>query len=181
MAKSVESDDVDDIDPHLLEQNEGIINAFVHEQHSVLTTPEIEEHVEIGDRQLRRRLDDLEDEGLVGSRKPGRTKLWWLTTEVEEPVSVRYPIVKLIRERLSLQFVLLGGLLGIASVIIITATIFIINYNIDIPFVSQDLVMVVGLSTSLVAALFLVIGGAIAGTVWLFRSLGIEIRYNSDP
>lgn len=92
MAPSTDSEKTVDVDPHLKEQNEGIFDAFAQEEHTILTTPEIENHIDLSGRQVRRRLDDLEDKGIVASRKPGRTKLWWLEAEVEEPISVQYPI-----------------------------------------------------------------------------------------
>ena len=90
----------EEIDPSLKEQNEGILYAFAKEDHRVLTTPEIVRHVDLSRRQVERRLKNLRDHEIVGTRKPGRTRLWWLETEVEEPVSVQYPILKLIQERL---------------------------------------------------------------------------------
>ncbi len=170
----------DAIDPYLKEQNEGILYAFAKENHRVLTTPEIVEHVDLSRRQVERRLKNLRDQGIVGTRKPGRTRLWWLETEVEEPVSVQYPILKLIQERLSLQLVVLGVLLGIVTVICSTAAVLVASYGFSNYFVDVEVLLQATLLFSLTAVMFLLTGGLVAGTVWLFDHLGIEIRYNPD-
>jgi len=49
--------------PHLKEQDKGIIEAFAGEDHHVLTNSEISEHVSLSDRQVRRQLGKLVDQG----------------------------------------------------------------------------------------------------------------------
>lgn len=169
-----------EIDPYLKEQNEGIFYAFAKEDHQVLTTPEIVEHVDLSRRQVERRLKNLRDQGIVGTRKPGRTRLWWLETEVEEPVSVQYPIFKLIQQRLSLQLVVIGILLGVVTVISSTTAVLVANYGFSPYLVDTESLLHATLLFSMTAVLFLLTGGLIAGTVWLFDHLGIEIRYNPD-
>lgn len=169
-----------EIDPSLKEQNEGIFYAFAKEDHRVLTTPEVVEHVDLSRRQVERRLKNLGDQGIVGTRKPGRTRLWWLEAEVEEPASVQYPILKLIQERLSLQLIVIGFLLGIVTVVSSTAAILFANYGFSFYFVDFELLLQATLLFSMTAVMFLLTGGLVAGTVWLFDHLGIEIRYNPD-
>ncbi|QIB78814.1 helix-turn-helix transcriptional regulator [Haloferax volcanii] len=185
-SKSTDKADSVDIDPYLKEQNEGIFNAFANEEHTVLTTPEIEQHVDLGGRQVRRRLDKLEDEGIVGSRKPGRTKLWWLRTEVEEPVSAKYPIIRLVQNTLSLQFVFLGLLVGGVGVIFMSVATVLMAYNLSLPSVlflpsiPTSSVIQWGLLSSLLAAGFLIAGGSIAAVNWILDYIGIEISYSPD-
>ncbi|MCO8243132.1 MULTISPECIES: winged helix-turn-helix domain-containing protein [unclassified Haladaptatus] len=177
--KSKDSEEVEDIDPYLKEQNEGIFNAFAREDHSILTTSEIAEHVNLVPRQVRRRLDDLEDEGIVGSRKPGRSKLWWLQSEVREPTSAQYPIIQLIQERISLQLAMLGILSGVLTVIFTSISTVALAYDIIPPFISTETVIRYGLLASMVSAGFFIASGAIAAIDWMFRHLGIEIKYNT--
>ncbi|WP_181686428.1 hypothetical protein [Halorhabdus salina] len=180
MSKSTNETEISDIDPYLKEQNEGILYAFAKEDNRVLTTPEIEEHVDIGRRQVDRRLKSLRDKGIVGTRKPGRTRLWWLESEVEEPASVQYPIVKLIREKLSLQFIVIGVLLGIVSAILSTAGVIANSNNITILMIDSGMIFHATLLSGLLAVMFFITGGSIAGTVWLFKYMGIEIRYKGE-
>lgn len=170
----------DEIDPYLKEQNEGIFYAFSKEDHQVLTTPEIVEHVDLSRRQVERRLKNLRDQGIVGTRKPGRTRLWWLEAEIEEPASVQYPILRLIQKRLSLQLIVIGALLGIVTVISSTAAVLVANYGFSFSLVDGEMLLQATLLFSMTAVLFLLTGGLVAGTVWLFGHLGIEIRYNPD-
>ena len=106
--------------------------------------------------------------------------MWWLETEVEEPVSVQYPIFKLIQQRLSLQLVVIGILLGVVTVISSTTAVLVANYGFSPYLVDTESLLHATLLFSMAAVLFLLTGGLIAGTVWLFDHLGIEIRYNPD-
>lgn len=169
-----------DIDPHLKEQNEGIFYAFSVADYKVLTTSEIADQVDIEQRTVLRRLKKLQKEGIVGSRKPGRTRLWWLEAEVEEPASVKYPIIRLIQRRLSLQFVVIGIAIGAAAVILITTSLFTAAWDISPPFISNQRIIQAGLIASFFSALFFLSAAVVAGTGWLFDRLGIEIRYNPD-
>lgn len=169
-----------DINPHLMEQNEGIFEAFALEEHTVLTTSEITEHLSLSRRQVQRRLENLVDEEIVGTRKPGGDRLWWLEEEVPEPYRVSYPIYGLIQDRISLQFILLGGLLGLVTVFLATAAVILFAYDLSWWIFSTENVFQAVLISSMSAVLFILIGGAIIGTVWLFSHLGIEIRYKSN-
>jgi predicted HTH transcriptional regulator len=75
-------------DPHLKEQDKGIIEAFAREDHQVLTNSEIAQHVSLSNRQVRRRLDKLADQGIIGKRVAGGVKLAWLEKDVKEPITV---------------------------------------------------------------------------------------------
>jgi len=163
------------VDAQLKEQNEGIFTAFSLEEHNVLTTSEIADHVDIKKRQVRRRLNDLEDEGIVDSRKPGRTKLWWLQEEVEEPLSVRYPAIGEVKERLSLQLLLMGVLFGISSVLLTTGFLLSSYYEVPVPLLTSQSIIQSGLLSSMIAAGLFMAASIIAGLDWLLGHLEIEI------
>lgn len=95
-------------------------------------------------------------------------------------MSVQYPILKLIQERVSLQLTVLGVLLGIVTVICSTAAVLVATYDFTVFVIDADLLLQATLLSSMTAVMFLLTGGLIAGTVWLFNHLGIEIRYNPD-
>ncbi len=90
-------------DPHLKEQDKGIIEAFAREDHNVLTNSEIAEHVSVHPRTVRRRLDDLADEGIIGKRVVSGVKLAWLEENVKEPITVQYPLLRYVRDHTSVQ------------------------------------------------------------------------------
>ena len=74
----------------------------------------------------------------------------------------------------------LGVLLGIVTVICSTAAVLVASYGFSIYFVDVEVLLQATLLFSLTAVMFLLTGGLVAGTVWLFDHLGIEIRYNPD-
>lgn len=176
MGKSTNEVDIPDPDPRYKEQTDGILYAFANENYRVLTTTEIANHLDIGRRQVERRLKDLNDLGIVESRKPGRTRLWWLEAEVEEPVTVSYPIVKLVRERISLQFIALGVVSGIITLIYSTAAIIAGNYDIAIWIIDFELFVTASLLASLFGAMMFLVGGVIASISWFSKHLGLEIQ-----
>lgn len=95
-------------DPHLKEQDKGIIEAFAREDHRVLTNSEISEHVSLSDRQVRRRLDKLANKGIIGKRVVSGVKMAWLEEDVKEPITVQYQLLTYVRDRASVQLFLIG-------------------------------------------------------------------------
>lgn len=106
-----------ELDPNLKVQDAAIIEAFAVLDHEVVTSTEIHEHVDLSQKQVRRRLDDLADRGIVESRKPGRDRLWWLVADVREPITVQYPLLRYVRDHISVQFLLLGLCIGVVAVL----------------------------------------------------------------
>lgn len=168
------------IDPHLKEQDEAIFEAFARADYQVLTAKEIGEYVDLGDRQVRRRLHDLADREVVGTRKPGRDRLWWLEQDVKEPITVQYPLLRFVRDRSSIQLLLIG--LGIATVamILIMSALISFAYNVSPIIVSQDKLLRLGLYASMFAGGFLIASVSSAAVGWLFRNLGITLRPPND-
>lgn len=101
-------------DPKKKEQDPAIIGVFADAEHPVLTTKEIAEELShIGLKQTRRRLFDLVDHGIINTRKPARDRIWWLIEEVEEPITVRYPLLRIVWDRFEIQVMLFGAILGL--------------------------------------------------------------------
>ena len=88
------------IDASLKKQDQAILKAFSRAEHQVVLSREIGEFVDLSDRQIRRRLKDLASRDIVGTRKPGRDRLWWLKEEVKEPITAQYPLLRFARDRL---------------------------------------------------------------------------------
>lgn len=116
-------------DADLKEQDEGIIEVFSKHEHDVLTVGEIAEDVSITKRQVRRRLRDLSDRGVVGVRKTSGRNLAWLEEDVGEPITVRYPLLRFVRDRLSVQFFVVGASIGIFSSIVFFFMILGVSYG----------------------------------------------------
>lgn len=165
------------IDPNLKEQERGIVDAFARVDHRVVTTGELAEHVSLSKRHLRRRLDDLVDRGIIGTRKPGRDRLWWLETDVKEPITVQYPLLQFVRDKVSVQLLLVALGVGIIAVILTPAAAMSYAYNVSPPLISRAELLRYGLLASLLASGFLIAATVVAVVGWLFRYLGIDLMH----
>ena len=163
-------------DPHLKEQDKGIIEAFAREDHNVLTNSEIAEHVSVHPRTVRRRLDDLADEGIIGQRVVSGVKLAWLEKNVKEPITVQYPLLRYVRDHTSVQLFLLGIAGGIVSVLILLATALTIGYDIPVGLVGREQLLYYGVLAAATSALFIIVAVMFAVIEWLLRYLGIDVE-----
>lgn len=163
-------------DPHLKEQDKGIIEAFAREDHNVLTNSEISEHVSVSPRTVRRRLDDLADEGIIGKRVVSGVKLAWLEENVKEPITVQYPLLRYVRDHTSVQLFLIGIAGGIVSVLILLAAAISIGYGIPVGFIGSEQLLVYGVLAATVSALFIIVAVMFAVIEWLLRYLGIDVE-----
>jgi len=162
------------IDASLKKQDQAILEAFSRAEHQVVLSREIGEFVDLSDRQIRRRLKDLASRDIVGTRKPGRDRLWWLKEEVKEPITAQYPLLRFARDRLSIQFLLIGLAIGIIAVVLVPAASIAFAYNTSPPLISRSELLQAGLLASMLAALFLITSVIFAGLGWVLRYLGIE-------
>jgi DNA-binding transcriptional ArsR family regulator len=163
-------------DPHLKEQDKGIIEAFAREDHRVLTNSEISEHVSLSDRQVRRRLDKLADQGIIGKRVVSGVKMAWLEEDVKEPITVQYPLLTYVRDRASVQLFLIGILGGIVAVLILLGAAISIGYNVPVGFVSREQLLVYGVLAATVSALFMIVAAMMAVIGKLMRYYGIDVE-----
>lgn len=166
-------------DPHLKEQDKGIIEAFAKEDHHVLTNTEISEHVSVSTRTVRRRLDKLDEKGVIGKRVVSGVKLAWLEQEVKEPITVQYPLLRYVRDHASVQLFLLGIAGGIVSVLILLAAALAIDYGILIEFMDFQLadeqLLGYGVLAATVSAMLIIVAVMFAVIEWLLRYLGVDI------
>jgi len=162
-------------DPYLKEQDKGIIEAFAQEDHNVLTNSEIAKHVSVHPRTVRRRLDDLADEGLIGKRVVSGVKLAWLEENVKEPITVQYPLLRYVRDRTSVQLFLLGIAVGIVSVLILLAAALAIGYDIPMGFLGREQLLYYGVLAAVLSALFILVAAMFASIEWLLRYLGVDV------
>lgn len=165
-------------DPHLKEQDKGIIEAFAKEDHHVLTSTEISDHVSVSKRTVRRRLDELNEEGVIGKRVVSGVKLAWLEEEVKEPITVQYPLLRYVRDHTSVQLFLLGIAGGIVSVLILLAAAISIGYGIPIEFIGREQLLVYGVLAATISALFIIVAVMFAVIEWLLRYLEIDVESN---
>ncbi|EMA19426.1 winged helix-turn-helix domain-containing protein [Haloarcula amylolytica] len=163
-------------DPHLKEQDKGIIEAFAREDHNVLTNSEIAEHVSVHPRTVRRRLDDLADEGIIGKRVVSGVKLAWLEENVKEPITVQYPLLRYVRDHTSIQLSLIGIAGGIVSVLILLAAAISLGYGIPIWFINREQLLVYGVLAAAVSAIFLIVAVMFAVIEWLLRYYEVDIE-----
>lgn len=167
-------------DPHLKEQDKGIIEAFAKEDHRVLTNTEISEHVSVSKRTVRRRLDKLDEKGVIGKRVVSGVKLAWLEKEVKEPITVQYPLLRYVWDHTSVQLLLIGIAGGIVSVLILLAAALTIGYGIPIEFMGFQLaneqLLVYGVLAATVSALFIIVAVMFAVIEWLLRYLGVDVE-----
>lgn len=61
--------------------DDEILRVFQDSSDLVLFTGEIADELPIGDNGTRKRLKELEEKGLVKSKKRGKVIVWWLTDE----------------------------------------------------------------------------------------------------
>lgn len=163
-------------DPNVKEQDKGIIKAFAREDHQVLTNSEIAQHVSLSNRQVRRRLDKLADQGIIGKRVAGGVKLAWLEKDVKEPITVQYPLLTYVRDRVSVQLFLLGIMGGIVSVLVLLSAAISIGYDISISFVSREQILVYGVLAATVSALFIIVAALTALVEKLIGYFGIDLE-----
>lgn len=163
-------------DPHLKEQDKGIIEAFAQEDHRVLTNSEISEHVSLSDRQVRRRLDKLADQGIIGKRVVSGVKMAWLEQDVKEPITVQYPLLTYVRDRLSVQMFLIGILSGIVAVLILLGAAISIGYDVPVGFISREQLLVYGVVAATISALFVIVAAIMAVIGKLMRHYGIDVE-----
>lgn len=163
-------------DPHLKEQDKGIIEAFAKEDHRVLTNTEISEHVSVSKRTVRRRLDKLDEKGVIGKRVVSGVKLAWLEQEVKEPITVQYPLLRYVRDHTSVQLFVLGIAGGIISVLILLSAALAIGYDIPIGFLTNKQMLVFGVGAAVISALFILVAILFALIEWLLRYLGIDVE-----
>jgi DNA-binding transcriptional ArsR family regulator len=163
-------------DPHLKEQDEGIIEAFAKEDHRVLTNTEISDHVSVSKRTVRRRLDELNENGVVGKRVVSGVKLAWLEEEVKEPITVQFPLLRYVRDHVSIQLFLLGIAGGIISVLTLLSATLSIRYGLSIGLVGSEQLLIYGVLAAVVSALFILIAIVFAVVEWLLRYIGVDIE-----
>lgn len=177
MTKSnTETEDDSLPDPHLKEQEKGIIEAFAREDHNVLTNSEIAEHVSVSRRTVRRRLDDLADQGIIGKRVVSGVKLAGLEENVKEPITVQYPLLRYVRDHASVQLFLIGIAGGIVSVLVLLAAALSLGYDIRIWFIGREQLLLYGVLAAAVSAVFMTVAVMFAVIEWLLRYLGLDVE-----
>lgn len=164
-----------ELDASLKTQDKPIIDAFSHAEHQVLLTTEVAERVELSDRQVRRRLKDLASRDILGTRKPGRDRLWWLKRDVREPITAQYPLLRFARDRLSVQLLLVGLGVGVLALILVPTASLTYAYSVSPPLFTRELLLQAGLGASMLAGGFLVAAVAAGVTGWLARRAGVEL------
>lgn len=133
-------------DPYRDEQDPAILEVFSRAEQPVLTTKEIEEELDnIGLKQTRRRLQNLVDEGVLETRKPSRDRIWWLVEEVEEPITVQYPLLRHVRNRFEVLIAVIGAGLGLVGAFAIMLFLGLDANNVVVPFISRNDILVLGL------------------------------------
>lgn len=161
---------------NLKEQDKGIMEAFAREDHRVLTNSEISEHVSLSTRQVRRRLDKLAEEEVVGKRVVSGVKLAWLEEDVKEPITVQYPLLTYVRDRASVQLLLLGIVAGTVSVLILLAAALSIGYNVPIGFISREQLLVYGVVAAASSAVLMLVAVLMAAVGKTMRYLGFDLK-----
>lgn len=143
--------------PHTDETDEAIIEVFAHADSEVLLTKEIWPELSIGKKQTRRRLRDLESRGTLTSRETSQDIIWWLDEEIEEPITVRYPLLRYVRRRFDVQAILGGIALGFLGGLVVLCYVVLLAYQLSVPFVSTDSVLIAGMYAIVIG------GGAVVG------------------
>ena len=173
--ESEDSESISNLDANLKTQDKPIIDAFSHAEHQVLLTTEVAEKVELSDRQVRRRLKDLASRDILGTRKPGRDRLWWLKQNVREPITAQYPLLRYAQNRISVQLLLAGLVIGIVALFLVPIASFTYANSVSPPFVTREMLLQAGLLASMLASGFL-LSAVLAGIVeWSVRYFGIEL------
>lgn len=161
-------------DPHMKEQDRGIIEAFAKADHNVLTSSEIAEHVSVSKRTVRRRLDELSEDGKVGKRVTGGVKLAWLEEDIKEPITVRWPLLKFIWNDAGLLTFVVGTALGVISVLLLLAAVLATGNNVQFLFVTPYRLRFIGLGVSLLSALTILASFVAISVEWLLQYFEIE-------
>lgn len=146
--------------PYEDETDEAIIEVFARADSEVLLTKEIWPELTIGKKQTRRRLRALEDRGVLASRETTQDIIWWLEEEVEEPITVKYPLLRFVRRRFDIQAILAGIALGFLGGLLVFLFVVILAYDIRLPVFSQRSVLVAGMYAVVIG-----VGAAIGGIV----------------
>lgn len=128
-------------------RRDKITEAFSKEDHTVLSTSEIAEYVDDDSRKsVRQELDRMNDEGILGHRKPNsQLSLWWMAEEVKEPLRVRYPSIQLVEERLEFQFALFGVVGGVIAAVSILTGAVLIAYDVSPALITSEQFLLAGM------------------------------------
>ncbi|MBB6645380.1 hypothetical protein [Halobellus ruber] len=169
------SEPISDLDASLKTQDKPIIDAFSHAKHQVLLTTEVAERVELSDRQVRRRLKDLASRDILGTRKPGRDRLWWLKRDVREPITAQYPLLRFARDRTGVQLLLAGLGIGVIALVLVPIASLTYAYNVSPPLITREVLLQWGLLASILASGFLIAAVIAAMTGWLLRRANIDV------
>lgn len=156
-------------DPHIKERDKGIIEAFAIEDNNVLTNNEIAEHVSVHPRTVRRRLDDLADDGVIGQRVASGVKLAWLEQDVKEPITVQYPLLRYVWDRTSVALFVLGSAIGVIAVLILLAATLSTGHNVQVWVITPELLQFSGLLAAVISGVFIVVALVFAVVEWLLR------------
>ncbi len=175
--ESDDSESISNLDASLKTQDKPIIDAFSHAEHQILLTTEVAEKVELSDRQLRRRLKDLASRDILGTRKPGRDRLWWLKRDVREPITAQYPLLRFARDRTSVQLLLIGLGVGVGALILVPMASFTYAYSVSPPLITREALLEGGLLASMLASGFLIAAVMAAATGWLLRYYNLELPF----
>lgn len=164
--------------PYRKEQDPAIIEVFSTADHPVLTTKEIAEELEnIGLKQTRRRLYDLVDEGTIETRKPSRDRIWWLVEEVEEPLTVRYPLLRYVRNRFELLITVTGAALCLVGAFAVMLFLGLNANEMMVPLLDRQHILVIGLY-SIAVGISAIIGGSVA-TLVLYIGARLWLRFSA--
>ena len=121
-------------------------------------------------------MDELNDQGVIGKRVVSGVKLAWLEEEVKEPITVQYPLLRYVRDRISIQVLIIGIAAGIISVLILLAAALSIGYDIPVGFIGREQLLVYGVLAASVAAMFILVAIIFAVVGWLLRYYGIDVE-----
>lgn len=181
MVLKDDSEDDEPIKPHYKEGDRGIIEAFSKSDEKVLTNSEIAEQVSLGKRQVRRRLKDLNERGILGLRDDaGGTKIAWLDKEIKQPVTVDHPIFALVFDHTSVQMVIIGLVIGVVAVLELLTVALTVAYQVQPPYFSTEQLLIWGIGLAVFSGLFIIAGVLIAGIEWSIRRIRMNYRINSD-
>lgn len=162
--------------PDLKEQDSGIIEAFARSDDRVLTTSEIAENVSLSDRQVRRRLNDLADRGVIGQRLAGGVRVAWLKQDVKEPITVQYPLLRYVRDRASVQFFLIGVVCGILGALVLLTAIVAVRFGLTVGPLANDRILYYGILAAGFSAMFVLLSVITVLVEKIIGYLGIDIE-----
>lgn len=150
------------LNPYQDETDEAILEVFASADEKVLTTKEIDSEISLSSKQTRRRLRDLESRGILGLKETSQDLIWWLEAEVEEPITVKYPLLRIIRRRLDIQLLLLGVLIGFIGAMTIVLFVGLEATNISPLVVTRQSVLLAGIYATVIGG-----GATVAGILSL--------------